>query len=79
MVNISIEIKDQGIGIEDKDIPLLFERFYRADKARTKTDTDGFGLGLSIAKDIVEKHNGAIEVKSKVGAGTVFQIRLPLK
>ena len=75
--NILIEIKDRGIGIEEKEIPLLFERFYRADKARTKKDTDGFGLGLSIAKQIVEKHNGSIEVKSKPGSGTIFQIKLP--
>lgn len=77
--SIVIEIKDEGIGIDKKDIPLLFERFYRADKARSKKDTDGFGLGLSIAKQIVDKHNGSIEVKSKPGIGTVFQVKLPLK
>lgn len=74
-----IEIKDQGIGIEDKDMPLLFERFYRADKARTKKDADGFGLGLSIAKQIVDKHNGSVNVKSKENFGTTFLIRLPLR
>jgi signal transduction histidine kinase len=77
--NAIIEIKDHGIGIDEKDIPLLFERFYRADKARSKKDTDGFGLGLSIAKQIVDKHKGTIDVKSKVGSGTIFQIKLPLK
>lgn len=76
--NVLIEIKDQGIGIDQKDIPLLFERFYRADKARTKKDTDGFGLGLSIAKDIVDKHNGSIGVKSKPDFGTAFTIKLPI-
>ncbi len=74
-----IEIKDQGIGIEEKDMPLLFERFYRADKARTKRDTEGFGLGLSIAKQIADKHGGSIDVKSKSGEGTRFSIRLPIK
>lgn len=73
-----LEIKDQGIGIDEKDIPLLFERFYRADKARNKKDADGFGLGLSIAKQIVDKHNGSINVKSETGKGTTFTIKLPL-
>lgn len=74
-----IEIEDQGIGIDKKDLPLLFERFYRADKARTKKDTDGFGLGLSIAKQIIDKHSGSIDVKSKIEFGTTFKIKLPLK
>ncbi len=74
--NAVIEIIDRGIGIEEKDMPLLFERFYRADQARSK---DGFGLGLSIAKDIVDKHDGSIEVKSKINRGTTFKIKLPLK
>lgn len=76
---ILIEIKDHGIGVEEKELPLLFERFYRADEARAKKDTEGFGLGLSIAKQIVDKHNGSIDVKSKPGFGTNFQIKLPLK
>lgn len=74
-----IEIKDQGVGIEKEDLPFLFDRFYRADKARAKKDTDGFGLGLSIAKEIVDKHGGLIDVKSKINTGTVFTIKLPLK
>lgn len=74
-----IEISDHGIGIEKQDLPLLFERFYRADKARSKKDTDGFGLGLSIAKQIIQKHNGSIDVKSKLNSGTTFKIKLPLK
>jgi two-component system, OmpR family, sensor histidine kinase CiaH len=75
--NLKIEVKDQGIGIDKKDLPMLFKRFYRADSARSKKDADGFGLGLSIAKDIIEKHNGTIEVKSKPGVGTTFQIKIP--
>ncbi len=77
--NFLIEIKDQGIGIEEKDLPLLFERFYRSDRVRGKKDIDGFGLGLSIAKQIIGKHNGSIDVKSKSGLGTTFKIKLPLK
>lgn len=73
--SVSIEIKDQGAGIDKKDLPFLFDRFYRADKARSK---DGFGLGLSIAKEIVDKHNGTIDVKSQVEKGTTFIIKLPL-
>ncbi len=74
-----IEIKDQGLGIDSKDLPFLFDRFYRADEARAKKDADGFGLGLSIAKKIVDKHNGSIKVKSKPEAGTIFIVELPLK
>ena len=77
--SVIIEIQDLGIGISEEEIPHLFDRFYRSDKARSKKDTDGFGLGLSIAKQIVDKHNGSIHVKSKTGAGTVFTIKLPLR
>lgn len=77
--SILIEIKDQGVGIDQSDIPFLFDRFYRADKARAKKDTDGFGLGLSIAKEIVDKHNGSIDVKSKSGTGTIFTVKLAFK
>lgn len=73
---VVIEIRDQGSGIEKKDVPFLFDRFYRADKARSK---DGFGLGLSIAKEIVDRHTGTIEVKSKVDTGTLFKIKFPVK
>lgn len=77
--NTVIKIKDNGIGIEQKDIPHLFERFYRADKSRSKNDSDGFGLGLSIAKRIVDNNNGKIEVESEIEKGTTFTITLPLK
>jgi len=74
-----ILVSDQGIGIDAKDIPLLFGRFYRADKSRTQSETQGYGLGLSIAKEIVEKHHGHISVVSTVGKGTTFTLNLPLR
>lgn len=70
----SITVKDHGSGIDKKDVPHIFDRFYRADKSRTSQSTPGYGLGLSIAKKIMDEHNGIIEVKSKVGEGTTFQL-----
>lgn len=74
-----IQIKDQGIGIEEKEIPHLFNRFFRTDKSRTKSEVPGYGLGLAIAKQIVERHNGLIKVKSQPGVGTTFSVQLPIK
>ena len=71
-----IEVEDQGIGIDEKDIPHIFERFYRADKTRSR-QTAGTGLGLSIAMEIAERHGGIIEVKSTPGKGSLFVVRLP--
>lgn len=76
--SVILEVKDQGLGIEKKDIPNLFDRFYRADQSRTKLDVNGYGLGLSIAKQIIGKHSGSIEVKSELGKGTTFTIKLPI-
>lgn len=76
--HIIIDIADQGIGIDEKDIPHLFDRFYRADKSRTKTGVPGYGLGLSIAKQIVEQHHGTIRVHSELKKGTTFSVELPI-
>jgi signal transduction histidine kinase len=70
--------QDSGPGIPAEDLPHIFERFYRAEKSRTRGKSTGFGLGLSIAKWIVEHHGGRIEVNSKEGQGTTFAIWLPL-
>ncbi|MFZ5987781.1 MAG: sensor histidine kinase [Bacillota bacterium] len=69
-------IKDTGSGIQVEDLPYIFERFYRADKSRNRL-TGGFGIGLTIAKAIVEAHNGKIKVRSEVDKGTEFVVSLP--
>ena len=75
---ITVSITDQGIGIAKEDLPHIFDRFYRADKSRTKQETPGYGLGLSIAKRIAELHKGEIRAESTVGEGTTFTVILPL-
>lgn len=76
--HIKIQIIDQGIGIAKEDIPHLFDRFYRTDKARNRKH-GGVGLGLSIAENIVKLHHGTITVNSEPGEGTTITIRLPRK
>jgi signal transduction histidine kinase len=72
-----IFVKDNGVGIEKKDLPHIFDRFYRVDKSRTKQKVVGYGLGLSIAKRIVGLHKGTIEVESVIGKGTTFILVFP--
>jgi two-component system phosphate regulon sensor histidine kinase PhoR len=73
---VTLRVKDTGIGIPSKDIPRVFERFYRVDRARSR-ETGGTGLGLAIVKHVVENHGGTIEVDSELGRGTTFTIRFP--
>jgi two-component system sensor histidine kinase ResE len=75
--SVLIEIEDQGQGIPVEDLPFIFERFYKADKARTRGTKTGTGLGLAIAKNIIESHQGTVQVRSILGQGTTFSIILP--
>lgn len=75
---VYIEIADQGFGIKATDLPHIFDRFYRTDVSRSKKEIPGYGLGLAIAKQIVETHNGRVEVASTPNKGSVFTLKLPV-
>ena len=72
-----LKVKDEGTGIPEESLPYIFDRFYRVDKARSRS-TGGSGLGLSIVRDLVEKHQGKITVQSSVGVGSVFTLYFPV-
>lgn len=73
---VRLIVADTGLGIPSRDLPRIFERFYRVDRARSR-ETGGTGLGLSIVKHIVENHGGTVSVRSELGRGTTFEVRLP--
>ncbi|HEX6311472.1 MAG TPA: ATP-binding protein [Acidimicrobiia bacterium] len=73
---VSISVRDHGIGIPSRDLERIFERFYRVDRARSRT-TGGIGLGLAIVRHVVQAHGGEVTVESREGEGSVFRLRLP--
>lgn len=75
---VTLSVADTGIGIPKRDVPRIFERFYRIDRARSR-ETGGTGLGLAIVRHVVENHGGDIAVETELGAGTRFDIRLPIE
>jgi heavy metal sensor kinase len=75
--NVLVSISDTGTGIPEEDLPFIFDRFYRANTIRDKVE-EGTGLGLSIVKSIIDIHGGSVSVKSEVGTGTTFSIKLPI-
>ncbi len=74
--NTTLEVNNSGPAIEQKDLDHLFDRFYRTDEARTRQQTGGFGLGLAIAKSIVDSHGGKIWATSSASEGTTFHVFL---
>jgi signal transduction histidine kinase len=75
-VRLELEIRDQGIGIEEAGLPRLFTPFFRSDRSRSR-GSGGVGLGLALTRRIVEAHGGTIAVESRAGEGTTVRLRLP--
>jgi two-component system sensor histidine kinase SenX3 len=73
---VTLQVTDTGGGIPTRDLPRIFERFYRVDRARSR-ETGGTGLGLAIVKHVSENHGGSVRVESELGRGTTFEVRLP--
>jgi signal transduction histidine kinase len=73
---VVVRVADTGIGIPQRELPRIFERFYRVDRARSR-ETGGTGLGLSIVRHVTENHGGDVTVESELGQGTTFEVRLP--
>jgi signal transduction histidine kinase len=73
---VTVSIADTGVGIPPEDLPRIFERFYRVDRARSR-DSGGTGLGLSLVRHVVERNDGSIEVSSEPGVGSTFRVALP--
>ena len=73
-----LSVSDNGIGISKDDLPRIFERFYRADKARSHDSFDGTGLGLAIVKHIAQLHGGHVEAESEIEKGTTIRVVLPI-
>ena len=74
---VIMRVEDSGVGIPSKDIPRVFERFYRVDRARSR-ETGGTGLGLAIVRHVAENHEGTVTVRSELGRGSTFEVRLPI-
>ena len=76
--SVRIKVKDTGVGIAEHNLSKIFERFHQVDASSTRK-YQGVGIGLSLTKDLVEKHGGELSVKSELGTGTCFTVQLPIK
>jgi signal transduction histidine kinase len=74
---VVLQVADTGMGIPQRDLPRVFERFYRVDRARSR-ETGGTGLGLAIVRHVAENHGGEVTVRSELSAGSTFVVRLPV-